>query len=170
MYYGYEETPASSALCRPQALRNIAIWYRNHQSVFPVWPTGTVVHPRENGLVGSFNLPLIFGRPVIVIQRYIHILVRRRTQRWTEHWSRRNNRRAQRLRRLAIDTDRQRSVIGNGIFAPRGHVVYTAGPRVEYTDLVVSHLRALIRGEVNDWSDPVTSESLPITTSEPIVQ
>ncbi len=133
-------------------------------------PTGTVVHPRENGPVGSFSLPLIFGRPVIVIQRYIHILVRRRTQRWTEHWSRRNSRRAQRLRRLTIDTDRQRSVIGNGIFAPRGRVVYTAGPRVEYTDLVVSHLRALIRGEVNDWGDPVTSESLPIITSEPIVQ
>ncbi len=49
-------------------------------------------------------------------------------------------------------------------------MVYTAGPRVKYTDLVVSHLRALIRGEVNDWGDPVTSESLPITTSEPIVQ
>ena len=135
-----------------------------------MWPTGTVVHPRETGPVGSFSLPLVFGRPVVVTQRFIHILVRRRTQRWTEHWSRRNNRRVQRLRRLTIDTDRQRSVIGNGIFAPRGRVVYTAGPRVDYFDIVASHLRALIRGEVNDWGDPVTSVSLPIATSEPIVQ
>ncbi len=135
-----------------------------------MWPTGTVVHPRENGLVGSFNLPLIFGRPVIVTQRFIHILVRRRTQRWTEHWSRNDNRRVQRLRRLTIDTNRQRRVVGDGIFVPRGRVVYTAGPRVDYTDLVVSHLRALIRGEVDDWGDPATSESLPITAPEPIVQ
>jgi hypothetical protein len=129
-----------------------------------------VHHPREDGPVGSFNLPLIFGRPVIVFQRYIHILVRRRTQRWTEHWSRRGNRRTQRLRRLNIDTYRQRSVIGDGIFAPRGRVVYTAGPRVDYSDIVASHLRALIRGEVNDWGEPVASVSQPISTTEPIVQ
>ena len=61
-------------------------------------------------------------------------------------------------------------MIDDGIFTPRARVVYTAGPRVEYIDLAVSHLRALIRGEVDDWGDPVTSESLPTTTPEPIVQ
>jgi hypothetical protein len=76
----------------------------------------------------------------------------------------------QRLRRLTIDTDRQRTVVRNGIFAPRGRVVYTAGPRVDYTDTVATHLRALIRGEVDDWGDPATSQSLPITAPEPIVQ
>jgi hypothetical protein len=85
-------------------------------------------HPSERRLVASFNLPLVFGRPVIVIERYIHIhiIVPRRTQKWTGYWLRDNNRPAQRLRRLTIDTNRQRRVVGDGIFAPRGHVVYTA--------------------------------------------
>ncbi len=43
-------------------------------------------------------------------------------------------------------------------------------PRVDCTDTVVTHLRALINGEVDDWGDPATTESLPITTPEPIVQ
>ncbi len=94
----------------------------------------------------------------------------KRTQRWTGYWLRDNNRRTQRLRRLTIDTNRQRRVVGDGIFDPRGRVVYTAGPRVDYTDTVVAHLRALINGEVDNWGDPATTESLPITTPEPIVQ
>ena len=61
-------------------------------------------------------------------------------------------------------------MIGDGIFAPRDRVVYTAGPRVNYSDIVASHLRALIRGEVDDWGEPVTSISQPISTTEPIVQ
>jgi hypothetical protein len=30
-----------------------------------VYPTGTVFHPGERRLIGSLNIPLIFGRPVI---------------------------------------------------------------------------------------------------------
>ena len=96
-----------------------------------MYPTGTVFHPgRVSSLVGSFNLPLVFGRPVIVVDRYIHIFVPRRAQRWTVHWSGNRIRRSPRLRRVTIDTARTRRVVGDGIFAPRGRVVYTAGPRV----------------------------------------
>ena len=47
----------------------------------------------------------------------------------------------------------QRKVVGDGIFARRGRVVYTAGPRVDYRRLVEEHLTALIAGSVNDGGD-----------------
>jgi hypothetical protein len=49
-------------------------------------------------------------------------------------------------------------------------VSLTPGPRVDYTEIVVAHLRALSNGEVDGWGDPATTESLPITTPEPLVQ
>ena len=88
-----------------------------------MYPTGTVFHPgRVRRLVGSLHLPLIFGRPVIVTDRYIHIFVPRRAQTWTVHWAGNRVRRSPRLRRITIDTDRQRRVVGDGIFAPRGEI------------------------------------------------
>jgi hypothetical protein len=131
-----------------------------------MFPTGTVFHPVDKNLVASFNLPLVLGRPVIVTERFIHIFVPRTTQRWTEHWSGDRNRHIPRLRRITIDTDRQRRVVGDGIFAPRGRVVYTAGPRVDYSAIVQSHLTALINGEVDDWGDPAVIESTPNHTPE----
>ena len=165
-YCGYDKAPASSLLCRRQALRNISIWFKRLDKVYSVFPTGTVFHPVDKSRVASFNLPLVFGRPVIVTERFIHIFVPRRTQRWTEHWSGDRNRHIPRLRRITIDTDRQRRVVGDGIFAPRGRVVYTAGPRVNYRAIVQSHLTALINGEVDDWGGPAVIESTPNHTPE----
>ncbi len=165
-YCGYEKEPASSLLCRRQALRNISIWYKRCNKVYPVFLTGTVFHPVDKNLVASFNLPLVFGRPVIDTERFIHIFVSRRTQRWAEHWSGDRNRHIPRLRRITIDTDRQRRVVGDGIFAPRGRVVYTAGPIVNYSAIVQAHITALINGEVDDWGDPAVTESTPSQTPE----
>jgi hypothetical protein len=80
---------------------------------------------RNPRLVGSLNLPLVFGRPVIVTDQYIHIWVPRRTKTWTVHWTGNRVRRSPRVRRITIDTYRQRRVVGDGIFAPRGCVIYT---------------------------------------------
>ena len=55
-------------------------------------------------------------------------------------------------------------MVGDGIFAPRGRVVYTAGPRVDYRAIVQSHLTALINGEVDDWGDLAVTESTPSHT------
>ena len=165
-YCGYEKAPASSLLCRRQALRNISIWYKRLQRVYPVFPTGTVFHPVDKNLVASFDLPLVFGKPVIVTERLIHIFVPQRTQRWTEHWTGDRSRRFPRLRRITIDTDRQRRVVGDGILAPRGRVIYTAGPRVNYRAIVHAHLTALINGEVDDWGNPAVTESTPIIAPE----
>ena len=118
-----------------------------------MWPTGTVFHHENRNLVGSLSFPLIFGQPVVVSERYIHIFVPRRIQEWTCHWTGRLGRSVPRLRRITVDTFRQRKVVGDGIFAPRGRVVYTAGPRVDYRRLVEEHLTALIAGSVNDWGD-----------------
>jgi hypothetical protein len=115
-YCGYEKAPASSLLCRRQALRNIYTWFKRLDKVYSVFPTGTVFQPVDKSRVASFNLPLVFGRPVIVTERFIHIFVPRRTQCWTEHWSGNRNRNIPRLRRITIDTDRQRRVVGE----PRG--------------------------------------------------
>ncbi len=46
-----------------------------------------------------------------------------------------------RLMKITIDTDRQRRVVGDGIFAPRGRVIYAAGPRVDYRALVLAHIK-----------------------------
>ncbi len=166
-YCGYEKAPANLVLCRRQALRNIATWYKRFQRVYPVYPTGTVFHPAERSLVASLNLPLVFGKPVIITERFIHIFVPRRTQRWTEYWTGNRNRRTPRLiRRITIDTDRQRRVVGDGIFAPRDRVVYTAGPRVDYSAIVQAHLTALINSEVDDWGDPAVTESTRNLTPE----
>ena len=126
-----------------------------------MYPTGTVFHPgRVSSLVGSLSLPLVFGRPVIVVDRYIHIFVPRRAQRWTVHWSGNRIRRSPRLRRVTIDTARQRRVVGDGIFAPRGRVIYTAGPRINYPGIVRLHLAGIIRGERDHYGDPVIPESV----------
>ena len=168
---GYISAPASLEVCRQHAFRNIALWYFREGRVFPVYPTGTVFHPgRVSSLVGSLSLPLVFGRPVIVVDRYIHIFVPRRAQRWTVHWSGDRIRRSPRLRRLTIDTARVRRVVGDGIFAPRGRVVYTAGPRVNYPEIVRLHLRGIIRGERDYYGDPVTVERVVSHAPEPTVQ
>ena len=121
-----------------------------------MFPTGTVHHPDNERLVSSLTFPLIFGRPVIITARYIHIFVPRRTQDWTEHWTGNRGRLIPRLRRITIDTWRQRKVVGDGIFARRGRIVYTAGPRVNYRAIVEEHLTALIiDGTITDWGDPI---------------
>ncbi len=95
-----------------------------------MYPTGTVFHQGRNPRhIGSLSLPLVFGRPVIVTDQHIHIWVPRRIQTWTVHWTGNRIRHSSRVRRLTIDTDRQRRVVGDGIFAPRGRVIYEAGPR-----------------------------------------
>ena len=130
-----------------------------------MYPTGTVFHQGRNPrLVGSLNLPLVFGRPVIVTDRYIHIWVPRRIQAWTEHWTGTRIRQSSRVRRITIDTDRRRRVVGDGIFAPRGRVIYEAGPTIDYPAIVRLHLRGCIRG-VRDYSGrPVIAESVDSQT------
>jgi hypothetical protein len=44
--------------------------------VYPVYPTGTVFHPVDRRRTSSLDLPLVFGRPVIVTERFIHIFVK----------------------------------------------------------------------------------------------
>ncbi len=120
-------------------------------------PCGTVHHPVNERLVSSLTFPLIFGKPVIITERYIHIFIPRRIQDWTCHWTGYRDRRVPRLRRLTIDTHRQREVVGDGIFARRGRIIYTAGPRVNYRAIVAEHLAALIAGTITDWGDPITT-------------
>ena len=100
----------------------------------------------------------------------MHLCVPRRTQRLTVHWSGNRVRRSPRLRRITIDTDRQRRVVGDGIFAPRGRVVYTAGPSINYPEIVRLHLTGIIRGERNHYGDPVTAESVHSHTPESTVE
>ena len=112
-------------------------------------------HPDIEHHVSALTFPLVLGRPVVITARFIHIFVPRRTQDWTEHWTGSRGRRIPRLRRITIDTFRQRKVVGDGIFARRGRVVYTAGPRVNYRAIVEEHLTALIAGSITDWGDPI---------------
>ena len=130
-----------------------------------MYPTGTVFHQGGNcRLVGSLNLPTVFGRSVIVTDRYIHIWVPRRIQTWTVHWTGNRVRDSSRVRRLTIDTLYTRRVVGDGIFAPRGRVIYEAGPRIDYPAIVRLHLRGCIRG-VRDYSGrPVIAESVDSQT------
>ena len=132
-----------------------------------MYPTGTVFHPgRVSSLVGSLSLPLVFGRPVIVVDRYIHIFVPRRAQRLTVHWSGNRIRNSPRVKRITIDTARVRRVVGDGIFAPRGRVIYTAGPRINYPEIVRLHLAGIIRGERDHYDDPIIAESIASHTPE----
>ena len=136
-----------------------------------MYPTGTVFHPgRVSRLVGSFNLPLVFGRPVIITDRYIHVFVPRRAQRLTVHWSGIRVRHSPRVRRTTIDTARVRRVVGDGIFAPRGRVVYTAGPSINYPKIVRLHLAGIIRGERDYYGDPVIADSAANPTLESTVE
>ena len=125
-----------------------------------MYPTGTVFHQGRNPrLVGSLNLPLVFGRPVIVTDQYIHIWVPRRAQSWTVHWAGDRSRHSPRVRRITIDTDRQRRLVGDGVFAPRGRVIYEAGPRINYPAIVRLHLRGIIRGERDLEGNSTDTES-----------
>ena len=83
----------------------------------------------------------------------MHIFVPRRNQKWTQHWIRSKNRRAPKLRKVTIDTHRQRRVVGDGIIAPRGRVIYEAGPEVDYRALVQAHITAVAEGVVNPFGD-----------------
>ena len=132
-----------------------------------MYPTGTVFHQGRNPrLIGSLNLPLVFGRPVIVTDQYIHIWVPRRIQAWTVHWTGTRIRHSSRVRRLTIDTDRLRRVVGDGIFAPRGRVIYEAGPTIDYPAILRLHLRGCIRGGRDYTGNPVIAESVASSTTE----
>ena len=52
----------------------------------------------------------------------------------------------------------------------RGRVVYTAGPRINYPDLVRLHLRGIVRGERDYYGDPVSVERVVSHAPEPTVQ
>ena len=88
----------------------------------------------------------------------------------TVHWSGNRIRRSPRVRRISIDTARRRRVVGDGIFAPRGRVVYTAGPRINYTEIVRLHLAGIIRGERDYYGDPVIADSAANPTLESTVE
>ncbi len=57
-------------------------------------------------------------------------------------------------------------MVGDGILAPRGRVVYTAGPRINYPEIVRLHLSAVIRGIRDPYGDPITAESVHSHTPE----
>jgi hypothetical protein len=159
------------ATCKRRALKNLITWYFSERRVYRVWPNGTVFHPTEHCHLAALNFPLIFGRPVIITERFIHIFVPRRTQRWTEYWTGNRNRNRPRFRKITIDTDRQRRVVGDGIIAPRGRVIYAAGPRVDYRALVQAHIiTAVIEGVVDPFGDPVIPESPSNSTPESTVE
>ncbi len=82
------------------------------------------------------------------------------------HWSGNRVRHSPRVRRLTIDTARVRRVVGDGIFAPRGRVIYTAGPSINYPEIVRLHLVSIIRGERNHYGDPIVAESVLSQTPE----
>jgi hypothetical protein len=129
-------------------------------------PNGTVFHPIKSSLLSSLSFPLIWGEPVIVT---VHIFVPRRNQKWTQHWIRSKNRRAPKLRKVTVDTHRQRRVVGDGIIAPRGRVIYEAGPEVDYRALVQAHITAVAEGTVNPFGDLRVPVS-PSSNLEPIVE
>jgi hypothetical protein len=113
-----------------------------------------VFHPGERRLKGlSLSLTVTYFVP-------------RRTQTWTVHWTGNRVRRSPRLRRITIDTDRQRRVVGDGIFTPRGRVIYTTGPRINYPEIVRLHLSGVIRGNRDHYGDPITAESVRSQTPE----
>jgi hypothetical protein len=106
---------------------------------------------------------------VIVTERFVHIFVPRRDWKWTQHWISSKNRRAPKLRKITIDTHRQRRAVGDGITAPRGRVIYEAGPEVDYRALVQAHITAVAEGVVN----PFGNVRVPVSPSSnlfPIVE
>ncbi len=119
--------------------------------------------------MSALNFPLIWGEPVIVTDRFVHIFLPRRNQRWTEHWIRNKNRRAPKLRKVTIDTHRQRRVVGDGIIAPRVRVIYEAGPEVDYRALVQAHITAVAEGIINPFGDLRVPVS-PSPNPEPSVE
>jgi hypothetical protein len=119
--------------------------------------------------LSALSFPLIWGEPVIVTDRFVHIFVPRRNQKWTQHWIRNKNRRAPKLRKVTIDTHRQRRVVGDGIIAPRGRVIYEAGPEVDYRALVQAHITAVADGIVNPFGDVRVPVS-PSSNLYPIVE
>ena len=99
----------------------------------------------------------------------MHIFVPRRNRKWTQHWISSKNRRAPKLRKITIDTHRQRRVVGDGIIAPRGRVIYEAGPVVDYRALVQAHITAVAEGIVNPFGDVRVPVS-PSSNLSPIVE
>ncbi len=55
-------------------------------------------------------------------------------------------------------------MVGDGIFAPRGRVIYTAGLRVNYRAIVRDHITAIVNGEVDDWGSPIFMRILKVKT------
>ncbi len=55
-------------------------------------------------------------------------------------------------------------MVGDGIFAPRGRVIYEAGPLIDYPAIVRLHLRGCIRGERDYSGNPVVAESVDSQT------
>ena len=149
-------------MCRRQAYHNIISWYLDRGRYYEVLPTGTVFHPYKQSLLSSLSFPLIWGEPVIITERLVHIFVPRRDRKCTQHWISSKNKRAPKLRKITIDTHRQRRVVGDGIIAPRGRVIYEAGPEVDYRALVQAHITAVAEGIVNPFGDirvPVSPSS-----------
>jgi hypothetical protein len=60
-------------------------------------------------------------------------------------------------------------VVGDGIFAPRDRVIYTAGPRINYPEIVRLHLRGIITGERDYNGGFVVPESVHSHTPETTV-
>ena len=85
------------------------------------------------------------------------------------HWTGNRVRDSSRVRRLTIDTLYTRRVVGDGIFAPRGRVIFEAGPWIDYPAIVRLHLRGCIRGERDYSGNPVVAESVDSQTSETTV-
>ncbi len=52
----------------------------------------------------------------------------------------------------------------------RGRVVYTAGPRINYPEIVRLHLRGIIRGERDHYGGPVIADSVASHTPESTVE
>ncbi len=166
---GYRRAPRDLVNCRRQAYHNIVSWYLDRDRYYEVSPTGTVFHPIKQSLLSTLSFPLVWGEPVIVTDRFVHIFVPRRNQKWTEHWIRSKNRRAPKLRKATIDTDRQRCVVGDSIIAPRGRVIYEAGPEVDYRALVQAHITPVAEGIVNPFGDLRVPVS-PSPNPEPSVE
>ncbi len=57
-------------------------------------------------------------------------------------------------------------MVGDGICAPRGRVIYTAGTRINYPEIVRLHLTGIIRGERDYNGDPIIAESVHSHTPE----
>jgi hypothetical protein len=143
--------------------------YSDRYRYYEVSPTGTIVHPIKQSLLSALSFPLGWDEPVVVNEAFVHIVVSRRNQKWTEHWTRSKNKKAPKLSKLTIDTHRQRRIVGDGIIAPRGRVIYDAGTVVDYRTLVQAHITAVAEGIVNPFGDPLAPLSpspTPVPSAE----